>query len=96
MDHFRSARETVQKIRYRYDCILTGINTVIEDDPLLYPRYARYNRNNDRAFRDFFRNLNRNLKPGPDISSTLGNLGNLEGKFKIGARQRHWYQKPLY
>ena len=43
------AREAVQKIRYRYDCILTGINTVIEDDPLLYPRCAKYNRNNDNA-----------------------------------------------
>ncbi len=70
------SRKTVQKIRYKYDCILTGINTVIADDPLLYPRYAQYNRNNDRSFRDFFRDLNRNLEPGPDISNTLANLSN--------------------
>lgn len=49
------ARKAVQKIRYRYGCILTGINTVIEDDPLLYPRCAQYIRNNDRAFGDFYR-----------------------------------------
>ncbi|HEX7561569.1 MAG TPA: RibD family protein, partial [Candidatus Humimicrobiaceae bacterium] len=70
------ARETVQKIRYRYDCILTGINTVIEDDPLLYPRCAQYNRNIDRTFRDFFQNLNRDLEPGSDISSTSRNSSN--------------------
>jgi len=49
------ARETVQKIRYRYDCILTGINTVIEDDPLLYPRYSQYNRKTPLPDKKFFR-----------------------------------------
>ncbi len=32
------ARSLVHKIRKEYDCLLTGINTVINDDPLLYPR----------------------------------------------------------
>jgi diaminohydroxyphosphoribosylaminopyrimidine deaminase/5-amino-6-(5-phosphoribosylamino)uracil reductase len=49
------AREAVQKIRYRYDCILTGINTVIEDDPLLYPRCAQYNRKTPLFDKKFFR-----------------------------------------
>jgi len=32
------SRAIVQKIRKEYDCIMTGINTVLVDDPLLYPR----------------------------------------------------------
>lgn len=32
------SRKIVQKIRTEYDCIMTGINTVLIDDPLLYPR----------------------------------------------------------
>jgi diaminohydroxyphosphoribosylaminopyrimidine deaminase/5-amino-6-(5-phosphoribosylamino)uracil reductase len=32
------SRELVQKIRKEYDCILTGITTVIADDPYLFPR----------------------------------------------------------
>ena len=32
------SRRLVHKIRKDYDCILTGINTVINDDPYLYPR----------------------------------------------------------
>ena len=32
------SRQLVQRTRKEYDCILTGINTVIKDDPLLYPR----------------------------------------------------------
>jgi diaminohydroxyphosphoribosylaminopyrimidine deaminase / 5-amino-6-(5-phosphoribosylamino)uracil reductase len=32
------SRKIVQKIRKEYDCIMTGINTVLIDDPLLYPR----------------------------------------------------------
>jgi diaminohydroxyphosphoribosylaminopyrimidine deaminase/5-amino-6-(5-phosphoribosylamino)uracil reductase len=32
------SRRLVHKIRKQHDCILTGINTVIADDPLLYPR----------------------------------------------------------
>jgi diaminohydroxyphosphoribosylaminopyrimidine deaminase/5-amino-6-(5-phosphoribosylamino)uracil reductase len=62
-----AARETVQKIRYRYDCILTGINTVIADDPLLYPRYAGYNRSSDRFCEDYFRVLNENSASDSDI-----------------------------
>jgi diaminohydroxyphosphoribosylaminopyrimidine deaminase / 5-amino-6-(5-phosphoribosylamino)uracil reductase len=34
----KSSRGIVQKLRYESDCVLTGINTVIADDPLLYPR----------------------------------------------------------
>jgi diaminohydroxyphosphoribosylaminopyrimidine deaminase / 5-amino-6-(5-phosphoribosylamino)uracil reductase len=49
------ARGAVQKIRYRYDCILTGINTVIEDDPMLYPRYAQFNRKAPLFDKKFFR-----------------------------------------
>lgn len=32
------SRQIVQKIRKEYDCIMTGINTVLIDDPFLYPR----------------------------------------------------------
>jgi diaminohydroxyphosphoribosylaminopyrimidine deaminase / 5-amino-6-(5-phosphoribosylamino)uracil reductase len=32
------SRQIVQRIRKEYDCIMTGINTVLVDDPLLYPR----------------------------------------------------------
>ena len=31
------SRQLVQKIRKENDCVLTGINTVLADDPLLYP-----------------------------------------------------------
>lgn len=50
-----AARELVQKIRYRHDCILTGINTVIEDDPLLYPRFAKYFKNSKSFVGDYNR-----------------------------------------
>ena len=33
-----ASRNMVQNIRFNYGCILTGINTVIKDDPLLFPR----------------------------------------------------------
>ena len=33
-----TSRSMVQDIRFNYGCILTGINTVIKDDPLLFPR----------------------------------------------------------
>lgn len=32
------SRKMVQKLRFNYGAILTGINTVIKDNPLLYPR----------------------------------------------------------
>ncbi len=32
------SRKMVQKMRKEYDCIMTGINTVLTDDPFLYPR----------------------------------------------------------
>jgi diaminohydroxyphosphoribosylaminopyrimidine deaminase/5-amino-6-(5-phosphoribosylamino)uracil reductase len=32
------SRKIVQNIRIEYDCVMTGINTVLIDDPLLYPR----------------------------------------------------------
>jgi len=32
------SRKMVQKTRLEYDCIMTGINTVLIDDPFLYPR----------------------------------------------------------
>jgi diaminohydroxyphosphoribosylaminopyrimidine deaminase/5-amino-6-(5-phosphoribosylamino)uracil reductase len=34
----RNSRKMVQKIRREFECILTGINTIIADDPYLYPR----------------------------------------------------------
>ena len=39
------SRNIVQKLRYESDCILTGINTVLADNPLLYPRDIEYNKN---------------------------------------------------
>lgn len=33
-----ASRNMVQDIRFNYGCILTGINTIIKDDPLLFPR----------------------------------------------------------
>jgi diaminohydroxyphosphoribosylaminopyrimidine deaminase / 5-amino-6-(5-phosphoribosylamino)uracil reductase len=33
-----ASRNLVQGIRFNYGCILTGISTVIKDDPLLFPR----------------------------------------------------------
>jgi len=71
-----AARENVQKIRYRHDCILTGINTVIEDDPLLYPRYIPQNKNKELYSRDFFQELNKNMDVCPNNLSNLG--GNLK------------------
>ena len=50
-----AAREAVQKIRYRHDCILTGINTIIEDDPLLYPRCTPHGGKNALTDKKFFR-----------------------------------------
>jgi diaminohydroxyphosphoribosylaminopyrimidine deaminase / 5-amino-6-(5-phosphoribosylamino)uracil reductase len=41
------SRELVQKIRKEYDCILTGIATVIADDPYLFPR--KVIKNNETA-----------------------------------------------
>jgi len=32
------SRNMVQDIRFNYGCILTGINTIIKDDPLLFPK----------------------------------------------------------
>jgi diaminohydroxyphosphoribosylaminopyrimidine deaminase/5-amino-6-(5-phosphoribosylamino)uracil reductase len=32
------SRKTVHKLRREYNCILTGINTILADDPLLFPR----------------------------------------------------------
>jgi len=32
------SRKTVHKLRREYSCILTGINTILADDPLLFPR----------------------------------------------------------
>ncbi|MBN1298540.1 MAG: bifunctional diaminohydroxyphosphoribosylaminopyrimidine deaminase/5-amino-6-(5-phosphoribosylamino)uracil reductase RibD [Actinobacteria bacterium] len=32
------SRKMVQKLRYEHDCVLTGINTIVADNPLLYPR----------------------------------------------------------
>lgn len=32
------SRNLVQGMRFNYGCVLTGINTVIKDDPLLFPR----------------------------------------------------------
>jgi len=32
------SRKIVQKIRIEYDCVMTGINTILIDNPLLYPR----------------------------------------------------------
>jgi diaminohydroxyphosphoribosylaminopyrimidine deaminase/5-amino-6-(5-phosphoribosylamino)uracil reductase len=32
------SRKMVQKLRFNYGAILTGINTIIKDNPLLYPR----------------------------------------------------------
>jgi riboflavin biosynthesis protein RibD len=56
------SRKAVQKIRYKHDCILTGINTVIADDPLLYPRDRQYLKNNISLFGNFACDLDRNLK----------------------------------
>jgi len=33
-----SSRKMVQKLRFEYGCVLTGINTLIKDNPFLYPR----------------------------------------------------------
>ena len=33
-----ASRNMVQNVRFNYGCILTGINTVLKDDPLLFPR----------------------------------------------------------
>ncbi|MHB1346380.1 MAG: bifunctional diaminohydroxyphosphoribosylaminopyrimidine deaminase/5-amino-6-(5-phosphoribosylamino)uracil reductase RibD [Candidatus Humimicrobiaceae bacterium] len=33
-----ASRSLVQSIRFEYGCILTGINTILKDDPLLFPR----------------------------------------------------------
>jgi diaminohydroxyphosphoribosylaminopyrimidine deaminase/5-amino-6-(5-phosphoribosylamino)uracil reductase len=34
----RSSRKTVQDLRREYGCVLTGINTVLADDPTLFPK----------------------------------------------------------
>jgi diaminohydroxyphosphoribosylaminopyrimidine deaminase/5-amino-6-(5-phosphoribosylamino)uracil reductase len=33
-----ASRNMVHNIRFNYGCVLTGINTIIRDDPLLFPR----------------------------------------------------------
>jgi diaminohydroxyphosphoribosylaminopyrimidine deaminase/5-amino-6-(5-phosphoribosylamino)uracil reductase len=86
------SRKTVQKIRYKYDCILTGINTVIADDPLLYPRYAPYNRNNDRSFIGSLRDLNGSLESNPGNSSDLVNSGR---NLKLAPGTDFVIKKPL-
>lgn len=32
------SRQLVQQLRFNYGCVLTGINTIIRDNPFLYPR----------------------------------------------------------
>jgi len=39
----RKSRMFVQKLRFDYGCVLTGINTVIKDDPFLFPRKSLKN-----------------------------------------------------
>lgn len=65
------SRRTVQKIRYKHDCILTSINTVIADDPLLYPRERQYLKNNISLFGNFACDLDRNLKLKSHIGSVI-------------------------
>ncbi|MGN1281546.1 MAG: bifunctional diaminohydroxyphosphoribosylaminopyrimidine deaminase/5-amino-6-(5-phosphoribosylamino)uracil reductase RibD [Succinivibrio sp.] len=49
-----SSRQKVQDIRAKSDCIVTGVNTVIADDPLLNVRYeslrGKYRKKIDRDF----------------------------------------------
>lgn len=65
------SREKVQDIRYRHDCVLTGISTVIADDPLLFPRNSQYLKNNLSLVADFAFDLDGNLKIKPNIGPTV-------------------------
>ena len=90
------SRSIVQKLRFESDCVLTGINTVIADDPLLYPR----NLKNGRPFclkdKKYFRVvLDSGLKIPPDskIAGTAGMIktiifASVENKKDAGFNKR--------
>jgi len=60
------SRQYVQEIRYQNDCILTGINTVLKDDPLLYPRVKTKKSGTFKNSKKFVRAiLDSNLVLGP-------------------------------
>ncbi len=61
------SRGFLQKIRYFNDCILTGINTVLRDDPLLYPRITPHSGDILNTDKKFFRAiLDSSLRIDPD------------------------------
>ncbi len=71
------SRAIVQKLRYESDCVLTGINTVIADDPLLYPRNLSSGRSFALKNKKFFRAvLDSSLKIaiGSKIAGTAGEI----------------------
>jgi diaminohydroxyphosphoribosylaminopyrimidine deaminase/5-amino-6-(5-phosphoribosylamino)uracil reductase len=71
------SRRLVHKIRKDYDCILTGINTVINDDPYLYPRGKNgINPDIDKCKKYYRVILDSNLRTSTDsiIARTSGKI----------------------
>jgi diaminohydroxyphosphoribosylaminopyrimidine deaminase/5-amino-6-(5-phosphoribosylamino)uracil reductase len=84
------SRKYVQEIRYQNDCILTGINTVIEDDPLLYPRVTIKKSEAFNSSKKFVRAiLDSNLKLGQDlqIAGTADKIRTIIFTAQLDARQ---------
>jgi len=92
----KRSRSIVQGLRYQSDCVLTGINTVIADDPLLYPRNLSSGKPLSLKNKKFFRVvLDSGLKISADskIAGTAGMVktvvfASLENKRDAGFNKR--------
>ena len=51
------SRMLVQRLRFNYGCVLTGINTVIKDNPFLYPRKSADSNKMKIYEKDGFKNI---------------------------------------
>jgi diaminohydroxyphosphoribosylaminopyrimidine deaminase/5-amino-6-(5-phosphoribosylamino)uracil reductase len=84
------SRQLVQEIRYQNDCILTGINTVLEDDPLLYPRIKIKKSEIIKSSKRFVRAiLDSNLRLGQDsqIAGTADKIKTIIFTDQLDSRQ---------
>ncbi len=84
------SRQYVQEIRYQNDCILTGINTVLKDDPLLYPRVKVKKSGAFKSSKKFLRAiLDSNLKLCPDsqIAGTADKIRTIVFTARLDSKQ---------
>ena len=74
------SRMQVQDLRKEYGCILTGINTILKDDPYLFPRKNIENTNEKHSNQKFYRvildsnlriNLGSNIVKTSNLAKTI-------------------------